>query len=173
VLSNDAGTDRSQVALGQIPPSLHHAIFYGSRRAVRCVWSGRSIRPIDPIQTLAFGPLDPEGYRDDANVELLRHRSQRLSTADRRYHVPTPLQLTFCLLKAFLRAKMFEDNLASTVRDVVAQNCSGGCGTCPVNRLRSVIRHLRPPFRNTTCNCNTRSSNLIEGFLQNSGEIEK
>jgi hypothetical protein len=100
VLSNDIGTDRSEVALGQIPPSLHHAIFDRRRRAVGRVWGGRSIGPIDPIQTLAVGPLDPEGDRGDADVELLSHCSQRLPAANRRYHVPTLLQLTLCLLKA-------------------------------------------------------------------------
>ena len=101
VLSNDIGTDRSEVALGQIPPSLHHAIFDRSCRAVRRVWGGRSIGPIDPIQTLPFGPLDPEGYRGDANVKVLSHCSQRLPSASRSHHVSALLQLTLCLLKAF------------------------------------------------------------------------
>jgi hypothetical protein len=134
VLSNDIGTDRSEVALGQIPPSRHHAIFYRKCRAVRRVGGRGSIRPIGPIQTLAFGPLDPEGYRGDANVVLLRDRSQRLPPSNRRYHVPTLLQLTLCLLKAFLRAMMVEHSLAF--------RCSGGCGTKLFGRLWHLSDHV-------------------------------
>jgi hypothetical protein len=48
----------------------------GGRRAVRVTWGPRTIVPIDPIQPLAVGPLDPvtDGVR--ARAELAGDRAE-------------------------------------------------------------------------------------------------
>jgi hypothetical protein len=54
----------------------------------------RTVGPIDTVEALALGPLDPEGDGGDADAELAGDFSERLTFADSGYHGPTTLDLT-------------------------------------------------------------------------------
>jgi hypothetical protein len=95
---NGLGTDGTEVAVGQVAAGLHHQFLHGGIGAASLVRGVRVVGPIDAIQTLAFGPLHPEGHRGDSDTEPAGDGTQRLTTADGGYQGTTPLGLTLCLL---------------------------------------------------------------------------
>jgi hypothetical protein len=97
-LADGVGTDGPQIPVTQLLPRLDHQILQGGIRAARLVGSTRAIRPIDAVQALALGPLDPKGYRRHTDAVLLGDRSKRLATPNGVYQGSTTRDLPLCLL---------------------------------------------------------------------------
>jgi hypothetical protein len=57
-----------------------------------------AIGPIDAVQPLPVGTLDPECDRGDTDAEPTSDRTQWLASTDGVYHVSATLLLTLCLL---------------------------------------------------------------------------
>ena len=53
-----------------------------------------AVGPIDAVEALVLGPLDPEGDGGDADAELAGHFAERPALADGGYHGSTTLALT-------------------------------------------------------------------------------
>ena len=99
----------------------------GGFSAVRVTRTPRAILPIDAIQPLALGPLDPalDGVR--AHAELAGHYAERTTASHGRDHGPTAGRLTVSLVMVHLsRGRGFPSSLPAR---------RPGCSViCPVMR---------------------------------------
>jgi len=84
--------------VGQFTPDLQDQILQGGIGAAGPVRRVRVVGPIDAIQALPFGPLDPGGHRGTPDAEGVGHGTQRLATADSAHPGPATRGLTLCLL---------------------------------------------------------------------------
>ena len=100
-LPDSGGPDGSQVAVGQLAPSLQHQVLHSGVGAAGLVRRVRAIRPVHAIQALAFGPLDPVRDSGDTNAEAAGDDAQGLTASHSGYHGSTPLDLSLCLLMGF------------------------------------------------------------------------
>src|SRR5512142_111960 len=84
----------------------------GGLRAVRVTRTPRAIVPIDAIQPLAFGPLDPVMDSVRAHAELADDLAERSTAADGSDHGPTAGGLTVSLVMVHLsRGRRFPSSL--------------------------------------------------------------
>ena len=96
-------TDRTQIAVGQGVAGLQDQILHGRVRAACLAWGARAIGPVDAIEALAFGPLDPVRDGGHADAELTGNGTQGLAAPDGGDHGSTPLRLSLFLLMGFPR----------------------------------------------------------------------
>ncbi len=92
------GTNGTQVAKGQVCPSLQNQILQGGICSSGLVRRTGAIGPINAVQPLPGGPLNPVGDRGDTDAEPASDDTQWLTAADGSYHVSATLLLTLCLL---------------------------------------------------------------------------
>jgi len=85
-----------QVALGQVATGVQGQIFQRGFGALRPVRRAGAVEPIDAVQALALGALNPEGDGSDADAELSGDGAVGLAFADGGNHASTTLHLTFC-----------------------------------------------------------------------------
>jgi hypothetical protein len=97
-LANRVGTQGTQIAKSQIFPRLRDEILQGSCCPLAMAWRTRAIGPIDAVQALAFGTLDPEGNRGNTDTELTSDGTKRQASSNGSYHVSATLLLMLCLL---------------------------------------------------------------------------
>ena len=131
LLADGVGTDGPQVAVGQFAPCHENQILQGDIGAAGLVRGVRAVGPIDVIEALALGTLDPVRNRGDADSELTGDGTQGPATADSGYHGPATLDLTLCLLMGFPPD-------GSVFGGIIALGCSGSIGT----KLFGIYWHL-------------------------------
>jgi hypothetical protein len=92
------GADGPQVATCQVLADLQDQVLHGGLGAAGLVRAARAVGPIDAIQALAFGPLDPVRHGGNADAEPPGNGMQGLAATGGGDHGSPPLRLTLCLL---------------------------------------------------------------------------
>ena len=86
----------------------------GGLGSVRVTWGPRTIGPIDAIQPLAFGPLDPVMNCVRAHAELAGDLAERSPSSDGSDHGATAGGLTVSLVMMHLsRGRRFSSSLSA------------------------------------------------------------
>jgi hypothetical protein len=73
---------------------LQDQILQGSIGATAAVWGRGAVGPIDTVEALPFGSVNPEGDGGDADAKLACDFAKRLALADSGSDGPTTLRLT-------------------------------------------------------------------------------
>ena len=101
-LPDSAGTNGPQVAMGQVAVGAQGQIFQGGFGVPRPVRRAGAVEPIDAVQALLLGALNPEGDGSDADAELRGDGAEELTVADGGNHSSATLRLTLCWLMELL-----------------------------------------------------------------------
>ena len=75
-LADGLRTNGPQVAVGQFRTDSQNQILQGGFGASGLVGRMRTVGPINAVQALAFGPLDPVSHGSDSDTELASHRAK-------------------------------------------------------------------------------------------------
>src|SRR5262249_20250866 len=133
---------------GQLLAYLQDQLFQGGLCATSVVRGTGAVGPIDAIEATAFGPLHPGGDRGSADAELPSDGAERPARANGGYHGPATLLLTLCLLMEFPRSgSLIGGIVAPSVQDVLAPDCSGRIGTCPMRERFMTPEQLPADWR--------------------------
>src|SRR5262249_37477722 len=148
---------------GERAAGLQDALLHGGVAAPGLVRHAGPVAPLDAVQPLSGGTLHPQGHGGNADAEPGGDAAQRLPLADGGYHGATALRLTLCwLIELLPKGSVLGRLWPSAVRDVLALNCSGRIGPCPVMAFRPrcarwscpcrrPIVRLRPHGRGACC----------------------